>query len=279
MAAPWHTARLRREITRIETRVAGIEAELERSTGPLSERTDGIHTRVRYRPLVAWADSFSAGPAEARTITFRQTSSAGYIERVRRRCQFPFGPYRAGHYAEIDGGDATRASVLIRRFTVTPQLDGLALRTAIRFDARTQVQGQYEFPCGGSVGTTVGVTGEAEPSAVFRLRLSGTEGNAAQYTVDLVSPDRIGVELAFHLNGFGRIRFTVPMEGLARRLTSGTIDLMYDDEGRILLPDGQVVGYRIATRSPTLATDTTGLHFSTGVQVDIERRIGDAPPR
>jgi hypothetical protein len=274
---PGSTGRLKREISMIETRVLGIEAAVDSATGPLSNRNAGIHTQVRYRPLIEWADSFSTGPAVGRTVTFQQTGSTGYIVRQSKRCR-PFGGSRPGYYAEIDGGDVTRASVQLRRFTIRPRPNGLALGSTIRFDARTQIQGQFEAPCvPGSIGTTVGVTGEAEPTAVLLLRLAGAEGNAARYTVDLESPNRVGVEMAFGLNGFGRVRFTLPMEGLARQITSGSIGLLFDDEGKILLPDGQVVGYRVATLNPQLSTDTTGVQFSTDVHVAVERRIGPAP--
>jgi hypothetical protein len=270
LAGPGQAGRLERQIGEIQARLAKTEAEIQERTSAISTRTDGIHARVAYRPVVAWAEAFSSGPEASRTINFQQTRSAGYISHVSRHCRVP-SLIRAGHYTEIDGANATRASVLIREFVITPGDDGLTLRSPISLNARTQVKGQYLPACtGSSVGTTVGVTGEANPTGVFRLRFANVENDAVRYSMDMVSPARIGLELAFHLNGWGRIRFTVPMEGLTRQIASGSVDLLLRQDGTILLPDGQVRRYRVATIAPQLQTDGWGLHASSGVELVIE---------
>ena len=279
IATPWETARVRRQITTLENRVSQVEAAVDSSTAALSGQNEDISVRVGYRPIVAWAESFSAGPATNRTVTFQQTGSSGYIIHQNHLCRL-FGTKQDGYYAEIDGRNATRASLLINRFSVVPMDDGLQLTSALHLDARTQVKGQFRPRCvDTSIGTTVGVTGETRPTADFRFRVAGAADNAARYTIDLVSPNSIGVEMRFHLGGFGRVGYTFPMEGLAKQISSGEVGLLFDNEGDILLPDSQVVHYRIRTRNPTLRTSTAGLQFATGVDIDVQRDTAAVDPQ
>lgn len=267
---PGRGARLEREIDDISQRLSTMEAKIEARTEAIGALTDAVNTRLAYRPLQAWAHTFTTGPEDQRTITFQQTSSTGYIERVSRKCRWNF--QRAGHYAEIDGPGATRSTLEIKRFVIDPTMNGFLFQAFLEIKMRTQIQGQYEPPCtGSSVGTTVGVSATAEPKATFRLQLDTSAINSLNYTLDLISPERIGLEFRVHLNGFGKIGFTVPVEGLASRLSAGTINLIVSQNGQILLPDGSAMPYQIATRTPRLTTDTLGIQLATEVDVQIGR--------
>jgi hypothetical protein len=269
--APGTTGRLEREIATIEARVVATEAAIDTAVGEMGRRADAIYSHVLYRPIVAWADALSAGPAARRTTTFHQTSVSGNLEDRDSRCR-PLGGSRAGHRAWIDGSNVTRASVAIDRFTVQPRDDGLVLAAAVKFDARTQVKGRYDPPCLPTTPTlSLPVTGTASTTATFRLRFASADSGRVSYSLDMASPNNLGIELRVHLSPIpGRVGFTMPMHGLARRMTTGTLDLMQSRTGAILLPDGTAVGYRLATVNPKLTTSTKGIQLATEIAIAID---------
>jgi hypothetical protein len=108
---------------------------------------------------------------------------------------------------------------------------------------------------------------------VFRLQFSGVEEGALKYSLDLVSPNRIGVEIAFQLQSYGVVRFTIPMENLAQRLVSGSADLLFDQNGEVSLPDGQIIGYRVTTVDPRISTSLEGVELRSDVSVALDRGL------
>ena len=269
---PGQNERLLREIAEIEARVAAAESATDLATGEIAATTEGIRTQVRYRPIVAWAEGFSSGPAASRTITFRQTSKNGNIDERSHRCVLPFGPYRDGWEARIHEENSTRASVVINRFAVEPLADGLRMTARLNFDLRTQVEGGFRPRCAGWLpSANIGVTGEASPNAVFRLTLAGTEGDALRYRLALVSPSSVGIEMRAHFPQF-RVGFTIPVKGLADQLADGEIDLLFSRNGEIRLPDGQVIGYQLNTVDPSVTTDVNGVRFASDLNVVIADR-------
>ncbi|HYD26330.1 hypothetical protein [Brevundimonas sp.] len=264
---PGTNERLQREIAEISGRVEAQENGIEQATAEISATEESIRASVRYRPIIAWAEGFSSGPTDNRTITFRQTSKTGNIDQRRHQCRVPFGPYHDGWEARIHEEDSTRASVLIDRLAVAPLADGLRVSAPLRLDFRTQVEGSYRPACAGWLpSANIGVTGEASPTAIFNLTLAGTEDGSLRYRLALVSPSSIGIEMRAHFPRF-RIGFTVPVEGLANALADGEIDLLFDRTGEIRLPDGQVIGYRLNTVDPGVTTDLTGVTFTSGLNV------------
>lgn len=272
---PGQNERLEREIAEIETRVGAAESATDLATVEIATTTEAIRTQIRYRPIVAWAEGFSSGPAAGRTITFRQTSKDGNIDEQSQRCVLPFGPYRDGWEARIHEENSTRASVVINRLTVEPLADGLRMTAPLNFDLRTQVEGSFRPRCTGWLpSVNIGVTGEASPTAVFRLTLAGTEGDSLRYRLELASPSSVGIEMRAHFPRF-RVGFTIPVKGLADRLAEGEIDLLFSRNGEIRLPDGQVIGYQLNTVDPTVTTDANGVRFASNLNVVIADR---SPP-
>lgn len=274
ISLPGTNDRLLREIAEIEGRVAAAESAIDLATNDISTTEDSIRAAIRYRPIVAWAEAFSSGPSDNRTITFRQTSKSGNIDRRSHECRVPFGPYHDGWEARIHEEDSTRASVAIDRLVVEPLADGLRMTAPMRFDLRTQVEGSYRPACTGWLpSVNIGVTGEARPTAVFKLTLAGSDGDSLRYRLALESPQRIGVEMRAHFPRF-RVGFTVPVEGLATTLSEGEMDLLFDRTGEIRLPDGQVIGYRMNTVGPRVTTDVGGVKLTSGLDVV----VGASPP-
>lgn len=269
---PGTAGRLEREIATIETRVAAAEAAIDTAVGETGRRSDAIYSHVLYRPIVTWADALSAGPASRRTMTFHQTSVSGNLETKRSRCRMPWGPFRAGHRAWIDGSNVTHASLAVDSFTVQPQNDGLILGAGVKFDARSQVRGRYDPPCLPTTPTvSLPVTGRASTSATFRLRFASADSGRASYSLDMVSPNNIDIALRVHLSPIpGRVGFTMPMNGLPRRMAAGTLDLMQSRTGAILLPDGTAIGYRLAAVNPTLTTSAEGIQLATEIAIAID---------
>jgi len=271
---PGQVGRAERDIAEINQRVASIETEIDERTSVISQVNDGIRSNIRYRPIISWANTFSSGPAEQRTVSFRQTSRGGDLIKQSRRCRLYPPDFRNGYYARIHESDSTRAQLFVNRFDISTEQDGLVMRAPLSFRASSQIQGQWEPPCtGSSVGTNVGVTGEANPTTVFRLQFSGVEEGALKYSLDLVSPNRIGVEIAFQLQSYGVVRFTIPMENLAQRLVSGSADLLFDQNGEVSLPDGQIIGYRVTTVDPRISTSLEGVELRSDVSVALDRGL------
>ncbi|WP_396594123.1 hypothetical protein [Brevundimonas sp. R86498] len=273
---PGQNARLEREIGQIETRVMVVENAIDAATSPISTTEQAIRTKVRYRPILAWAESFSSGPAAGRTITFRQTSKNGNIDQRSHECRVPFGPYHDGWEARIHEENSTRANVTIDRFIVEPLVDGLQMTAPLTFHLSTQVEGSYRPACAGWLpSVNLGVTGEATPTAVFRLLLAGGDDSGQlHYRLQLVSPASVGLEMRAHFPRF-RVGFTIPVRGLADRLADGEVDLLFSRHGEIRLPDGQVMGYRLDAVEPRVATDIAGIQFTSNLNLVI---AGEATP-
>lgn len=266
--------RLNMEIVQIGQRLVAVESDINTSTAEISRRIEGVYAQASYRPIKSWANAFSSGPEANRTATFQQTDRGGDLASQSHRCVFPFGPYRPGYWARIHEARSTRATLLVEQFAVTSDASGLILAAPIKFEARTQVGANFRAPCqGGSIGTNVGVTGEARPDTVFRLALGPVQEGAIGYNLSMVAPGHIDLEMAVHLGQIGRVRFTMPMKNIAQELGAGKVDLLYDTDGSILLPDGGQLGYRVATSNPSLRTSADGFGVGTDVTVLMDRPL------
>lgn len=274
---PGQNERIEREIAEIEARVVAVEGSIDQATSEISTTDEAVRTQIRYRPIVAWAEGFSSGPLAGRTITFRQTSKNGNIDQRSHQCRLPFGPIHDGWEARIHEENSTRASVVVNRLAVEPLDDGLRMTAPLNFDMRTQVEGSYRPACAGWLpSVNIGVTGEARPTAVFRLTLSGTEGDSLRYRLELASPSSVGLEMRAHFPRF-RVGFTIPVNGLADRLAEGELDLLFSRDGEIRLPDGEVIGYRLNAVDPLVTTDVNGVRFTSNVNVVIADEVRQAP--
>jgi hypothetical protein len=263
---------LRREIAVIEARVQSVEGEIASATAEIGAPGKDVRTQLSYRPLVAWADAFSARPTRERMIRFRQVSRGGDIYNERHVCRLEGWSWirKDGKRAWIHESDSTKIDLEIGRFAVVPQDDGLVLLTRLELDAKTQVGANYRPAClGGSVGTNIGVTAEASSNAVMRVQLLQTEGEMPRYRLAVISPHTIGLEMRAHFQWF-RVGWTIPFDNLTRDLAKGELDLLLAREGQILLPGGAAKTYRLATVAPTLTTSNAGIALDTDLSIEIE---------
>lgn len=260
---------LRAEIAALQAEVATIEQTIQNSVGPIAETTRDIRADLSYQPISDWAGQFSARPEAARTIAFRQTNFQGDLYEVEHECK-PFqGDYRNGIRARIHENDSTRAHIVIGQMRVMPQADALMVRVPLQFRATSQVEGRHRIPCAPwGPWINIGAEGEANPTAVFRLALSSDASGNLRYALDLVGPESVGVELAFRFS-FVRVRFTVPMDNLARSLGTGTISMLFDRDGTVQLPDGTQIPYSIASSNPQIGTDVQGVSFSSDIDLSV----------
>jgi len=267
------TGGLEREIASIETRVQSVEREITEATADIGGAGKDIRARMRYRPLVSWAESFSARPGDQRTIEFRQTSRDGDVYEVEHECRFTIpGGWRRrdGKRAWVHEANSTKVDLEIGRFAIDPTEQGLDLRTDLKIDGRTQVAGNYRVACGPSVGGNIGITATARPSILTRVTFIEGPDALPRYRIALVSPDRIGLEMRGHFQWF-TVGFTIPFEKLAREIAQSELNLLFAKDGEIVLPDGPTRTYRLATIEPGVATSTEGMMFETDLVVEVEQ--------
>jgi len=275
------TGGLEGEIRAAEARIAALEAQIDADTAPIAQTTTGLRAHVSYAPLTRWADGFNARPADERTIRFQQTGHTGYLLRVSHRCSL--GNTRAGQEAQFSNHNVTRAAVVVRQLATEAQPDGLILRAPLEVTGETTVSARYRPPCLNWNGfPPVGIRAETRPNAAFQLRLRQLAGDELDYTVDLVSPQTINLELATDVGPF-TVRMTMPIKDVAARLAEGKLPLFFDTDGSVSLPDGQTLGYRLATQGPQVSTQPTGIEVQTDFVVEIDqaalRAALAAPPR
>jgi outer membrane murein-binding lipoprotein Lpp len=269
------TGALRREIATIEQRVSTAEAEVTAQTQNLANLDRDIQTKLAYRPLIAWADAFSARPDSERTIRFQQTDRGGALHEKDHKCYWDSGDWswikKDGERARIHEERSTRIAVEIKRFVVEPTATGLILRAPMEFDGKTQIEGNFRLRCTpATLSTNIGITGEARPNSVFRIAMAEQPGGAIGYKIALESPDRIGMEMRAHFQNWFRIGFTIPVENLARTLGEGQIDLLFQQSGIVVMPDGTEREYTLANAQPRFASTVSGVELGTNVVLKVE---------
>lgn len=264
-------ANVETEIAAARARIAAVEAQIEAGAGPLATRTETIRTEVRYRPLIAWAQAFSARPASDRTLAFVQTGVGGKLVEQIQVCRLRGA--QPGYWAAIPSG-ATNASVVVQSLTLTPGAGGISVDVPLALQAATSVQGAFQLPCIPWQPTlTVGVSGSANPATSFRLNLGTVDQGTLAYSLDLVAPPKLAIASRVDLGRF-HVDFTLPMNSLTRRLTEGRIALPYSNAGSLTLPNGTDIPYAIAVQNPSVTLTADGIAISA----DLLLTIGDGTP-
>ena len=262
-------ARLRSEIADIESRIATAEADITTQTADIGAVGPDLQVHLAYRPFQNWATAFSARAEADRTISFRQTGRAGDLHYVSHKC-IPFPPweaeYRNGQRVRIHESDSTRFGLTFGKLSVEPLPDGLALRTRLELDGRTQIYGWHRIPCVPAVDGNIGVPFSAQTTALLRLQVTPSDEGTAQYSLALVEPDSIGFELRADFGWF-RLGRTIPVDSVARELASGKLDLMYSQAIELKMPSGETRSYLIAAINPSVSTNTKDVRFSTDFEL------------
>ncbi|APE28058.1 hypothetical protein BMF35_a1229 [Aurantiacibacter gangjinensis] len=60
------------------------------------------------------------------------------------------------------------------------------------------------------------------------------------------------------------------MDNFAQHLASGELDLLLENTGEIVLPNGSTRTYSLQTIEPTLATDASGISFASDIELTRE---------
>ena len=259
---------LRHDIELIEGRIAKVEQSIEEKVGSIASDTNGIRTRVRFRPLVAWTEAYNARPGVEKTISFRQTGRNGRLAGDDYNCGL-FGS--GGWYVELNSSDATRADLLVNSFALYYGQNQLTLGAPLRLDAETRVHWHIDPCIGGGFGGNVYGDGDASGRAFFRLELLPMVGDELRYRVRLVDPSHINVRVRAHIGQLGTKEFTFDMGGMAHLLTEGTLTLLVDQGGQIgPLPNGLTFTYRVKTSNPAVGIDELGFHASSNLELEID---------
>ncbi|WP_426291540.1 hypothetical protein [Sphingomonas sp. TWP1-3-1] len=259
---------LRAQIAAIEQRVNQTEAQVTAGTGGIGQPGKDVRAAIAYRPIIDWAAAFSNRPENERTISFRQVERDGDLYKKSHKC-IVFGDKRDGERAWIHESDSTKIKLAIGQFSVVAQDDGLDLNTRLSIDAKTQVAANFRPRCqGGSVGTNVGVTAEANPNALLNVKLAKNGAGVPAYRVRIERPDHIGLEMRVLFQWF-RVGFTVPFNLPRDDLAKGELDLMLSRQGEIKWPDGTIRQYHLALVAPDFSTTKQGVGFATDVKMDI----------
>jgi hypothetical protein len=265
--------RLNREIAETGERLVAVERQINAGTADIASESEGIRAQVRYRPLVAWAQAFSAAPPARRTIRFQQTDFKGNIKSQSRRCSRR--NVRPGYWVRFANDRATSASLYVASLAVRPEPDGLLFEVPLEIKGRAQFAGNVHSACfGWSAGTNVGIGLGAKPDTAFRLRFGQIAHDRLSYDLSLARPNRIDVKVSVGLNRFGDIDFTIPFRTMVQELAGGEVGLLYRRDGSIALPDGRRIGYHVETVHPAIRSDSEGVTVSS----DFDIRIDQPPP-
>lgn len=260
------------KIAAAKARIAAIEADIEKHAGPLAARTESIRAEIRYRPLVAWAEAFSAKPEADRTLSFQQTGVGGRLIEQASVCKLIGG--RPGYWASIPSGTATSASVTVAGLEIVPDASGVLVNIPLEISAGSRLEGHFQIQCipwGPTLTATF--SGSATPATSFRLNFGAVDQGMLNWSLDLVSPSSISVASRVEFGKFG-FDLNLPMNNLARQLTQGKLDLPYSNAGAIALPDGKSLPYTLAVRNPRVTAGSDAITLSANVDIT----IGDGRP-
>lgn len=260
---------LRAEIAALQGEVKVLESAIVETTPDAGAQTQGMHTRVAYRPVLAWADRFNARPAAERTIRFRQTARHGRLKKDDWDCGW-FGD--GGWYVELNSGTATRGDVLIQRFELVPGQNQLTARVPLAIDLETRIHWHFDPCVGGGFGGNIFVDIPTERvNAVARVSFKPVKDGKLPYSIDLTSPNNISVTARFHIGAIGTLGVPFRIDNIARHLSDGEIGLVFENNGEFgPLPNGQVVRYKLVTSNPSFQTDQVGLRFGTDIATTID---------
>lgn len=125
---------------------------------------------------------------------------------------------------------------------------------------------------------SVGAEVRSRPRTVLELKVAQDNDLKPRYSVALTSPDRLDLEFRTgidipHVGDFA-IRHTFRPKIGDVSLFSGELDLLVENTSELAMPGGEIRVYKLATVSPIITTDRTGIAFET--DVDIQRQPATA---
>ena len=261
---------LRAEIAALRTNIGVLETSITANTVEPSARTDGLHSRIAYRPLIAWSDAFSARPPGQRTISFQQIRRRGQLAKDDWDCGI-FGD--GGWLVELNSDDASKGSVVIERLQLIPDATGISAKVPIAVKVETRLHWHFDPCIGGGFGGNVFVdTGTERIATAARLGVAPIVDGKLPYSIDVTAPSAINVTARVHLGPIGTLGIPFRIDNIARRIDSGEIGLLFDNSGEIgPLPGGGTARYRLATLNPSVILDSRSIQVSTAIDAKIER--------
>lgn len=260
---------LRAEIASLRSDVGNLETAIAEQTPGPSGRVEDLHSRVAYRPVIAWADNFSARPPAERTIRFQQIRRHGQLAKDDWDCGI-FGD--GGWLVELNSGDASRGYVLIERLGLVPDANGITAQVPLAAKLETRLHWHFDPCIGGGFGGNVFVdTGVERVGAVARVSVGAIANGKLPYAIDVTAPPEINVTARVHLGPIGTLGIPFKMKNIARHISDGEIGLLFASEGELgQLPGGQTARYRLATTKPSVILDAQSIQVSSSIEAHVD---------
>lgn len=264
-------AGLKEDIAAKEVEIAGTRAKVDALTSRLLVKDVDARVFLSLSPLVSAVSGLNALPDAGRTVLVRSVGANGRF--------WQDGETFCNSYAELNSADALQATALLSNFGATMRDDG-AIDLAARVAVAGRVQVHVHFmgvrvrprifgqpigggvcPPGGGAGTSIGVSFDKTKDMAMRLSFApAPDGRSLAYAASIMAPDKIDVTAQIHLGGvlptIGHpLDFLIP----ATPIASGSLPLLFGNEGVFKLPGGGSRVYSIVLSPKSFVANRTGI--------------------
>ena len=264
-------AGLKEGVAAKEAEISGLRAKVDTLTPRLLVNDADVRVFLSLTPLVSAVSGLNALPDAGRTVVVRSTGAHGrFWQDSETFCN---------SYAELNSANALQATALLSTFGATMRDDGaIDLATRVAVAGRVQVHVHFMgvrvrprlfgqpigggiCPPGGGAGTSIGVSFDKTKDMAMRLSFAaGPDGQSLAYTARITAPDKIDVTAQIHLGGvlptIGHpLDFPIPSTPLA----SGSLPLLFGNEGMFKLPGGASRAYSVVLSPKSFVANRTGV--------------------
>ena len=239
-------AGLREDLAAKEAEVATLRQNVAVLTQSLLVKDVDLRTFVSLSPLVEAVAGLNSRPVPGRLINVRSTAANGQF--------WHDGATWCHSFVELKSADGMWADVVLDNFSANLRDDGgIELNTRAAVNGKVQVKFQFMGPrtniyalgvkvgnfCppGGGIGTSIGVGFQkVQPLALLLSFSRAADGRSIAYSVQFTAPAKVDVSAKIGLGAIGTITHPLSLDIPKTPLASGTLPLLFSNEGVFKLP-------------------------------------------
>jgi hypothetical protein len=230
-----------------------VETRLISAATPVMQVDRELHVRVFLRPLNQWLTEVTVPQYVLEAVG---TSAGGDLI------------YKPGFgKAWIEPAHDSWVKVFLQRASIASAPNTLSWSATIRAQAETRIRIHVlgsggNILCKGDI-PTKRASGRIEVGKPTEMRFP--------YTMTILEPASLAVQVNCGLGGLGTATFTIPVDNFAHKPSEGHWDVGFKEEGYIEIPKeagGGKIPYKVESKDEVLEIDTKS--FRAGMNADIK---------
>lgn len=234
-----------------------IESRLIGAATPVMQVDRELHVRVFLRPLNQWLTEVTVPHFLLEAVG---TSAGGDLIYKPN-----FGK------AWIEPAHDSWVKVFLQRASITSAPNTLSWSAMIW----TQAESRIRIHVLGSGGNVLCKGDIPTKRASGRIKVGMPTGMRFPYTMTILEPASLAVQVSCGLGGLGTVTFTIPVDNFADKPSEGHWDVGFKDEGYIEIPKeagGGRIPYKVGSKDEVLEIDTMSIRASMNADIKLGER-------